>query len=102
MTTLSTAPRPTGAGPRFELMLAILGAVSAAILTGVLDELEVSTTGKLIGLAVGAALPPFVAVAGPRRPVRVAAAVLLSIAAVVLAYGGWQIFAKVSGTQPVL
>ena len=102
MTTQSTTPPPTRAGPRFELTLAMLGAVSSALVTGVLNQLHVGSTGKLVGLALGAALPPFVAVAGRRRTVRVAAAVLLTSLALVLTYSGWQIFANVSGTRPVL
>jgi hypothetical protein len=61
-----------------------------------------STTTKLIGMALGAALPPFVGAVGPGRPVRVGVAVLLAVVAAVVAYGGGQIFAKVSDTEPPL
>jgi hypothetical protein len=100
VTTRTPSTQPTS--PRFALTLAVLGAVCSAVATAVLDRLDVSDTGKLIGLAVGAALPPFVAVAGRRQNVRAAAALVLTGVAVFLSYGGWQIFADVSGTQPVV
>jgi hypothetical protein len=95
-------PSPPQTTPRFPLTLAVLGAVCSALATGVLDRLDVGTTGKLIGLAAGAALPPFVAVAGRWQHVRVAAALVLTGVAVVLSYSGWQIVANVSGTPPVV
>jgi hypothetical protein len=99
---LGTTGSTGRASPRFELTLAVLGAVCSAVATGVLDQLEVSATGKLIGLAVGAALPPFVAVAGRWQHVRVAATLFMTVPALVLSYGGWQVFANVSGTEPVV
>ncbi|WP_222265759.1 hypothetical protein [Modestobacter marinus] len=90
------------ASPRFELTLAVLGAVCSAVATGVLDRLDVSATGKLIGLAVGAALPPFIAVAGRWQHVRVAAATLMTVLALILSYSGWLVFANVSDTEPVV
>jgi len=53
-------------------------------------------------MALGAALPPLVGAVGPRRSVRVAVAVLMTAVAVVLAYGGGQLFAQVASTKPPL
>jgi hypothetical protein len=101
-TTPPPPPPPAQASPRFQLTLAVLGGVCSAVATGVLDQLGVSPTGKLIGLAVGAAIPPFIAVAGRWQHVRVAAALLLTVGAVFLSYGGLRLFADVSGTEAIV
>jgi hypothetical protein len=102
MTAQTTTTPPARDVRRFELTLTILGAVCSAVVTGVLAAGNVSTTGKLLGMALGAALPPLVGAVGPGRPLRVAVAVVLTAGAVVIGYGGGQIFAKVSGTEPPL
>jgi hypothetical protein len=104
MTTTAqpTTPPPTRQVAGFELSLTILGAVCSAVVTGLLAAENVSLTGKLLGMALGAALPPLVGAVGPGRSVRVTAAVLMTAAAVVLAYGGGQLFAKVANTEPPL
>jgi hypothetical protein len=101
-TTGTTTSPPTREVRRFELTLTILGAVSSAVVTGLLAAEDASTTTKLIGMALGAALPPFVGAVGPGQPVRVGVAVLLTGVAVVIAYGGGQVFAKVSDGEPPL
>jgi len=101
MTTNTTLP-PARDGRGLALALTILGAVCSAVVTGVLAAQEVSTTEKLVGMAVGAALPPLVGAVGPGPRIRVAVAVLMTAVAVVLAYGGGQLFAKVSNTEPPL
>ena len=100
-TTPTTSPRKRG-DQGFELTLTVLGAACSAVVTGVLAAEGASTTTKLIGMALGAALPPFVGAVGPKRPIRVGVAVLLAGIAAVIAYGGGQIFAKVSDTEPPL
>ena len=50
-------PSTQQTSPRSALTLAVLGAVCSAVATAVLDRLDVSDTGKLVGLAAGAALP---------------------------------------------
>ncbi len=102
MSTETRTPSPAEAGLRFQLTLALLGAVCSAVVTGVLDRLGVSPTGKLIGLAVGAAIPPFIGVAGRWQHVRVAAALLLTVGAVFLSYGGLRLFADVSGAAAIV
>jgi hypothetical protein len=102
MSTETRPPTPAQASPRFQLTLAVLGAACSAVATGVLDRLGVSSTGKLIGLALGAAIPPFIAVAGRWQHVRVATALLLTVGAVFLSYGGLRMFADVSGTQAIV
>jgi type II secretory pathway pseudopilin PulG len=101
---MSTHPAPPSprAGSRFELLIAMLAAVCGAVVTGVLDVMGVSGWGKLIGLACGAALPPFVAMVGSRRRLRATAAVLLSVVAIVIAYSGLLGVAVVSDQKPVV
>lgn len=101
-TTGATASPPKRGVPGFELTLTVLGAACSAVVTGVLAAEGASTTTTLIGMALGAALPPFVGAVGPGRPVRVGVAVLLAAVAAFIAYGGGQIFAKVSDTEPPL
>ena len=102
MTNQTTITSPTRDVRRFELTLTILGAVCSAVVTGVLAAENVSTTGKLVGMALGAAFPPLVGAVGPRRPVRVGVAVLMTAVAVFMAYWGGQVFAKVTNTEPPL
>jgi hypothetical protein len=102
MTTQTTTTSPTRDVRRFELTLTILGAVCSAVVTGVLAAENVSTTGKLVGMALGAALPPLVGAVGPGRSVRVGVAVVMTVVAVFMAYWGGQLFAKVSETEPPL
>ena len=101
-TTGATASPPKRVFQGFELTLTVLGAACSAVVTGVLAAEGASTTTKLVGMALGAALPPFVGAVGPGRPVRVGVAVLLAAVAAFIAYGGGQIFAKVSDTEPPL
>jgi hypothetical protein len=90
------------AGTRFELFVAVLAAVSGAVVTGVLDLMDFSAGGKLIGLACGAALPPFVATVGRRRRLRVATAVVVTGAGLLIAYSGLLGVAVASDTRSVI
>jgi CARDB len=99
--TASATPS-SGERSRFELTLAMLGAVCGALVTGVLEVLDVPTTGKFVGLGLGAALPPFVAVVGRRRPLRVTAAVMLTGVALVLAYSGLAAFSVATDEPSIL
>jgi hypothetical protein len=101
-TTQSAPPSPTRQVPRFELTLAILGAVCGAVVPVVLTAGKAPDPAKLVGLALGAALPLLVGAAGARRPVRVGVVAVLTVAAVALSYSGLQVFAKVTNTEPVV
>jgi hypothetical protein len=101
-TTQPPTSPPARQVPGFELALTIVGAVCGAIVPAVLTAGAASDPAKLAGMALGAALPPLVGAAGSKRPIRVAVVAVLTVAAVVLSYGGLQIFAKVTDTEPAV
>jgi hypothetical protein len=109
MTAQQTPPPPKQAISGFGLTLTVLGALCGALLTGVLEILQQreilqeSDAWKLVSLTIGAALPPVVAALqqGGRR-IRVVAAILLSVAALILAYFGLFAFTIVADKSPIL
>jgi PASTA domain len=103
MTSQATKPSPTPAVLGFGLALTVLGGVCGALLTEILNSLEQSDPRKWIALALGAALPPVIAaLPQSKRQIQVGAAVLLSIAALVLAYLGQFAFTSATGRPPIL
>ena len=92
-------PRPE---LRFQLSLAVVGAVCGSTFTTALAALDASTTGQVVGLVLGSALPPFVEVVGRRRRLRATAVVLLTCTSLILAYGGTNAFAAAIGQPAVL
>jgi hypothetical protein len=84
--------------PAMELALAVLAAVCATVVT---YFCKASGLVQIIGIVVGAAIPPLVTAIGPWRPLRASVAVLVSGAAVVLTYGGSLVVGEATGIPVV-
>ncbi|EOD58688.1 hypothetical protein [Amycolatopsis vancoresmycina] len=67
------------------LVLAIIGAVCGTVATSLAAE---PGPIRLLGLCLGAAIPPFVTAVGRWRPVRAGLAVLITVVAAVVTYSG--------------
>jgi hypothetical protein len=102
MTTTQRTMPIARAGAKFELDLTTLGAACASVVMTVLDLLSATWTGKVVGLAVGAALPSFVALIKRLRRIRATAALLVTGAALVVAYSGLSALTFATDKQPVL
>jgi hypothetical protein len=75
--------------PGTQVVLAMIGSVCGALLTGALNT---SPTGRLIGAALGAAIPTLVGYAGPYGKLRVGAGIGVTALALFLTYGGFTLF----------
>jgi hypothetical protein len=80
-------PQEQKVRPSLDLALAIGGAVCGALITAALPG-DSSSVLKLVGAAIGAAVPPFVTTIGKWRHLRATAAVVVTIAALGLTYVG--------------
>ncbi len=67
------------------LGLAIIGAVCGTVAGSLATEQDVV---RLVGLCLGAAIPPFVSTVGRWRPVRAGLAVLITVVAALVTYSG--------------
>src|ERR1044071_157900 len=83
-------PRLPDARMRMSGVLSVLGAICGTLVT---ETLGSSPSWHLLGAVLGAALPPTITVAGPRRGLRAASGVAVTAAAVVLTYSGFTLFA---------
>ena len=101
-TTQTTTSHPAGEVQRFRVTVTVVGAVCSAVVTALLAAEGASLTSRLVGTAVGAAIPPLVGAVGPGHEIRMTVAVLLTAAAVVLGYGGDQLVSGVTGKAPSL
>lgn len=95
--------RPPAKGHRLELTVAMVGAASGAVVPAALELMgSMPPAVSLAGLAVGAALPPFIVAVGRHRRVRMGVAVILTSVALALSYSGLTAFAFAAGQQPVV
>jgi len=81
-TSAGSTQTPSNAVP---IALAVLASVCGTLVSAALG---LSPTLKLVGAALGAAIPPLVVSAGRFRPLRVATAVLIAIGALFVTYSG--------------
>ena len=97
MTTTSESPanskdqRENSAVP---LLAAVIGSVAGTLVT---TAFNTSPDVALIGAALGAAIPPLVAVVGPFTHLRLGAGVLVAVLALFLTYSGFTITEKAAG-----
>jgi hypothetical protein len=75
--------------PGTQLVLAIIGSVCGALITGALNT---SPTVRLIGAALGAAITTLIGYAGPYGRLRVGVGIGVTGLALVLTYGGVTLF----------
>ncbi|WP_238163600.1 CARDB domain-containing protein [Kribbella capetownensis] len=69
-------------------LLAVVGSVAGTLVTVALDK---SPTVKLIGAALGAAIPPLIAAAGRFSRLRLAGGVVVAVLALLLTYVGFTV-----------
>ena len=72
-----------------RLVLAVVGSVCGALITGALDT---SPTVTLIGAALGSAVPALVTFAGPAQALRTGVAIAVTGVALFITYGGFTLF----------
>ena len=89
-----TAERQHAAIP---LLLAVVGSVAGTLVTGAFTT---SQSLALLGAALGAAIPPFIAVAGPFTNLRIGFGVLITVVALVITYGGFSARDKALDVPP--
>jgi hypothetical protein len=77
------------ANPVFQTIGSI---VSAVLLTTVVAALGASPTANLVTAVLGVAIPQFITYVGPRRHIRLGVAIVVTIIALVLTYGGVKVF----------
>lgn len=78
------------------MLLAVIGSVAGTLVTSALSS---SPELALLGAALGAAIPPLVAVAGPFTHLRLWGGVLIAVIALVVTYGGFTVRDKAMGVQ---
>ena len=91
-------PRPSPEAKREasrSLVLAVIAVVAAAIVTRSLK----SDATALVGVALAAAIPPFVTAAGPRSHLRALGALLVAVAAMVIGTASTAVGDKVTGQE---
>jgi hypothetical protein len=76
------AVRPTA----IPMVLAVVASVCGTLVTG---AFEASPNMRLFGAALGAALPPLIAVAGPFVGLRAATGVLVAAGSLIVTYSGF-------------
>lgn len=91
--TGSTDQRRESAVP---LLLAVVGSVAGTLVSSVFSS---SQELALLGATLGAAIPPFVAVAGPYTNLRLGVGVLIAVGALGITYGGFTVGDKVTGQE---
>jgi len=84
------APFEDGHQATWALLVAILAAVGGALLP---TALNTSSGIRVLGLVLGAAIPPLVTHVGPAQGLRIGLAIGVSVLALVVAYGGFTVFA---------
>lgn len=84
--------------PAVDLALAIVGAACGALITNAFLG-DSSPTLKLVGAAIGAAVPPFVGTVGKWRHLRATAAVFVTVTALGLTYMGSFFVDEAAGRQ---
>ncbi|WP_329000181.1 hypothetical protein OHA18_37820 [Kribbella sp. NBC_00709] len=70
------------------MLLAVVGSVAGTLVTAALDG---SPTTKLVGAALGAAIPPVIAVAGPFSRLRLAGGTAVTVLALLFTYAGFTV-----------
>lgn len=96
--TTNPSPQVQNTRPALDLALAIVGAVCGTLITSALPG-ESSPTLNLVGAAMGAAVPPFVATVGKWRHLRATAAVVVTIAALCFTYMGSFFVDEATGSE---
>ena len=88
MTTSEPPVEPTNKRqhPAIPMLLAVIGSVAGTLVTSAFSS---SQNLALFGAALGAAVPPLIAVAGPFTHLRLGAGVLIAAMALLLTYGGF-------------
>ena len=94
----TTEPVQREASPARELAVAIIGAVCGAVVTYLFNWTDAT---KVIGIALGAGIPPFVTTVGKWRHIRATAAMSVAVIALVLTYAGGLVVNEVSEVQIV-
>lgn len=97
MTTTSRSPENSKAEREksvVRLLAAVIGSVAGTLVTSALNT---SPDVALLGAALGAAIPPLVAVVGPFTHLRLGAGVLVAGLALLLTYSGFTFTDKAAG-----
>jgi hypothetical protein len=77
-----------------QAVLAVVGSVCGTLLTGALTT---SPTLKLVGAALGAAIPPLISQAGRFQQARAGVGIAVTVGALFLTYGGFTLFDAATG-----
>jgi hypothetical protein len=86
---MSTVDLPKAARPTaIPMVLAVLASVCGTLVTG---AFEASPSMRLFGAALGAAIPPLIAVAGPFVALRAATGVMVAAGSLLVTYSGFTV-----------
>jgi hypothetical protein len=96
--TAEPPPEPPGKrqNAALPILLAVIGSVAGTLVSSAFNSSQNLT---LLGAALGAAIPPLVAVTGPFTHLRLWAGVLTAVVALAVTYGGFTVWDKATGVE---
>jgi hypothetical protein len=97
--TTHVGARRRGEETFMTVVLAVLAAVCGALLT---SAVQPHPQWNLVGAGVAAAVPPLITAAGPRPGIRVATALVITVGAIAIAYGGLGLLSYTANKDPIL